>query len=81
MSVCLPASPPACPPTADITYPSPGAVLQYDSAMQGQAQAAAAQGMALRFVGSLDFVERKCTVELKVYCLCHYPAFAATLAY
>ena len=42
------------------------AVLQYDSAMQGQAQAAAAKGMALRYVGSLDFVNMKCTVELKV---------------
>lgn len=34
--------------------------------MQRQAQAAAAQGMALRYVGSLDFIKRKCTVELKV---------------
>ena len=34
--------------------------------MQGQAQAAAAQGMALCYVGRLDFVKRKCTVELKV---------------
>ena len=40
--------------------------LQYDSAMQGQAQAAAAQGMALRYVGSLDLVKRRCSVELKV---------------
>ena len=42
------------------------ALLQYDSAMQGQAQAAAAQGMALRYVGSLDLVKRRCSVELKV---------------
>ena len=41
-------------------------MLQYDSAMQGQAQAAAAQGMALRYVGSLDLVKRRCSVELKV---------------
>ncbi len=34
--------------------------------MQGQAQAAAAQGMALRYVGSLDLIHRKCRVELKV---------------
>ena len=40
--------------------------MQYDAAMQSQAQAAAAQGMALRYVGSLDFTELKCTVELKV---------------
>lgn len=40
--------------------------MQYDTAMQSQAQAAAAQGMALRYVGSLDFTEMKCTVELKV---------------
>ncbi len=43
-------------------------MVQYDSDMQGQAQAAAAQGMALRYVGSLDLVHRKCTVELKVTC-------------
>lgn len=41
-------------------------VAQYDSTMQGQAQAAAAQGMALRYVGSLDLIHRKCRVELKV---------------
>jgi len=40
--------------------------VQYDSTMQGQAQAAAAQGMALRYVGSLDLINRKCRVELKV---------------
>ncbi len=40
-------------------------VVQYDSTMQGQAQAAAAQGMALRYVGSLDLINRKCRVELK----------------
>ena len=34
--------------------------------MQGQAQEAAAQGMALRYVGSLDLVKMTCTVELKV---------------
>lgn len=45
------------------------AMVQYDSTMQGQAQAAAAQGMALRYVGSLDFVKRECTVELKVTCV------------
>lgn len=44
---------------------------QYDSTMQGQAQAAAAQGMALRYVGSLDFVKRECTVELKQVPLAH----------
>lgn len=49
-------------------------VVQYDSAMQGQAQAAAAQGMALRYVGSLDLINRKCRVELKVslaHSACH----------
>lgn len=34
--------------------------------MQGQAQAAAAAGMALRYVGSLDLVNRTCSVTLKV---------------
>ena len=48
--------------------------MQYDTAMQGQAQAAAAQGMALRYVGSLNFTEMKCTVELKVM---HYWTHAA----
>jgi hypothetical protein len=49
-------------------------VVQYDSTMQGQAQAAAAQGMALRYVGSLDLINRKCRVELKVslaHSACH----------
>lgn len=53
------------------------AVVQYDSAMQGQAQAAAAQGMALRYVGSLDFVKMKCTVELKVTPYSMHSAVAA----
>lgn len=44
---------------------------QYDSTMQGQAQAAAAQGMALRYVGSLDLIHRKCRVELKQVPLAH----------
>lgn len=44
---------------------------KYDSAMQGQAQAAAAQGMALRYVGSLDLVKRSCSVELKQVPLAH----------
>ena len=46
-------------------------MLQYDSAMQGQAQAAAAQGMALRYVGTLDLINRKCAVELKVSLMLH----------
>lgn len=40
--------------------------VQFDGTMQGQAQAAAASGMALRYVGSLDLVNRKCSVALKV---------------
>ena len=59
-------------------------VVQYDSAMQGQAQAAAAQGMALRYVGSLDLINRKCRVELKVsvaHCACHgIMQYAVTVA-
>ena len=40
--------------------------MQFDGPMQGQAQAAAAAGMVLRYVGSLDLVHRKCSVALKV---------------
>lgn len=40
--------------------------MQFDAAMQEQAQAAADAGQALRYVGSLDLVDRKCTVALKV---------------
>lgn len=40
--------------------------VQFDGPMQGQAQAAAAAGMVLRYVGSLDLVHRKCSVALKV---------------
>lgn len=53
------------------------AALQYDAAMQGQAQAAADQGMALRYVGSLDLVKMTCTVELKVMPCWRHPAAVA----